>query len=62
MRFSKDMDTIDVTLPLTVQNLLVIFMTVAGVLVIISISTPWFLLAVGPIGCAYVYLMVNFTL
>lgn len=58
-RFSKDMDVIDNTLPLSVRSWLLMFFNVASVFVVISISTPLFLVMIIPISILY-YIIQKF--
>ncbi|XP_041776324.1 multidrug resistance-associated protein 1 isoform X5 [Anopheles merus] len=52
-RFSKDVDILDNTLPITVSELNYCFFEVVATLVVISISTPIFAAVIVPIGILY---------
>jgi len=52
-RFSKDVDVIDVTLPMTIRFWIMMFFNVIAVILVISISTPWFLAVVVPMAVIY---------
>ncbi|XP_035914953.1 multidrug resistance-associated protein 1 isoform X6 [Anopheles stephensi] len=52
-RFSKDVDILDNTLPITVSELNYCFFEVVATLVVISISTPIFAAVIVPIGVLY---------
>ncbi|KCV70415.1 hypothetical protein H696_02759 [Fonticula alba] len=53
-RFSKDLNTIDQVLPNAIYSFLRTFAQVLAVLVVISYSTPYFLIAIIPLGVVYV--------
>ncbi|XP_050076524.1 multidrug resistance-associated protein 1 isoform X3 [Anopheles maculipalpis] len=52
-RFSKDVDTVDNTLPQLIRSFLAQFFAVVATLVVISISTPIFAAVIVPIGVLY---------
>uniref|UniRef100_A0A182T836 ABC transmembrane type-1 domain-containing protein n=1 Tax=Anopheles maculatus TaxID=74869 RepID=A0A182T836_9DIPT len=52
-RFSKDVDILDNTLPITVSELNYCFFEVVATLVVICISTPIFAAVIVPIGILY---------
>uniref|UniRef100_A0AAG5CVY7 ABC-type glutathione-S-conjugate transporter n=1 Tax=Anopheles atroparvus TaxID=41427 RepID=A0AAG5CVY7_ANOAO len=52
-RFSKDVDTVDNTLPQLVRSFLAQFFSVVATLVVICISTPIFAAVIVPIGILY---------
>ncbi|XP_052866594.1 multidrug resistance-associated protein 1 isoform X1 [Anopheles cruzii] len=52
-RFSKDVDTVDNTLPQLMRSFLTQFMAVVATLVVICISTPIFAAVILPIGVLY---------
>ncbi|XP_049538580.1 multidrug resistance-associated protein 1 isoform X5 [Anopheles darlingi] len=52
-RFSKDVDTVDNTLPQLIRSFLAQFMAVVATLVVICISTPIFASVIVPIGILY---------
>ncbi|XP_040163162.1 multidrug resistance-associated protein 1 isoform X4 [Anopheles arabiensis] len=52
-RFSKDVDTVDNTLPQLIRSFLAQFFAVVATLVVISISTPIFAAVIVPIGILY---------
>lgn len=54
-RFSKDLNTIDEMLPRTFNSYFRTLSNVAGIILVISISTPIFLAAVIPLGAIYFY-------
>ncbi|XP_067934007.1 multidrug resistance-associated protein 1-like isoform X2 [Watersipora subatra] len=53
-RFSKDTDVIDATLPINSRSFIWHLLTVIGTLIIIAISTFWFLLIVIPLAVMYI--------
>ncbi|XP_062527521.1 multidrug resistance-associated protein 1 isoform X1 [Bombyx mori] len=52
-RFSKDVDVLDNTLPMTLRGWTSCFFSVLGTLFVISVSTPLFLVIVVPVGLIY---------
>jgi ATP-binding cassette, subfamily C (CFTR/MRP), member 1 len=54
-RFSKDQDAIDSQLPSVLSSLMGCLMGVTGTIVLILVASPFFLLAVVPLGVLYVY-------
>ena len=54
-RFSKDIDTIDNTLGDAMRMLVGTMSTILGAVILIAIVLPWFLIAVGVVGIAYVW-------
>lgn len=55
-RFSKDVDQMDVMLPITAQDFLQISFVAIGALVTISVILPWFLIPLLPIVLCFIYL------
>lgn len=55
-RFSRDIDTVDVNIPGTLRAWLSLFSNVFGTLIIISYSTPYFLIVLVPLGICYVFI------
>eukprot|EP00058_Branchiostoma_floridae_P007796 XP_002593284.1 hypothetical protein BRAFLDRAFT_123638 [Branchiostoma floridae] len=59
-RFSRDLDEIDVRLPLTMQlfldNVWVVFASILNVCIVF----PWFLVALGPLGILFALVLVFF--
>ncbi|XP_061188834.1 multidrug resistance-associated protein 1-like [Saccostrea echinata] len=60
-RFSKDMESIDIVFPWHLEMVMFCFISLLGVLVAITYSSPWFLLVAIPISILY-YLLLNFYL
>ncbi|KAI5638820.1 ABC transporter domain-containing protein [Phthorimaea operculella] len=58
-RFSKDVDVLDNTLPMTLRGWTSCFFAVLGTLFVISLSTPIFMAVILPIGIVY-YLIQRF--
>ena len=54
-RFSKDIDTIDNTLGDAMRMLVATMASILGAVILIAIVLPWFLIAVGVVGIAYVW-------
>ncbi|KAG8328053.1 Canalicular multispecific organic anion transporter 1 [Homalodisca vitripennis] len=52
-RFGKDVDVLDITLPTSISNTLSMTSIVLGALVVISWSTPIFLVVIFPVGLIY---------
>lgn len=59
IRFSKDIDTIDNTLPMNMRSWIQCLFTVLATITIISISTPLFIAAIVPLAVIY-YLITKF--
>lgn len=55
-RFSKDVDTIDNVLPMSMRFWIMMFFNTLAVIVVISYSTPIFLSVVLPIGIIYYFI------
>lgn len=55
-RFSKDVDMADNTLPMSIRTWLMMFFSVAAVLVVISYSTPIFMAVILPLGIVYYFI------
>lgn len=55
-RFSKDVDQMDIMLPMTAQDCLQIFFVALGALVTISVIVPWFLVPLVPIIGLFMYI------
>ncbi len=54
-RFSKDVDTIDNTLGDAMRMFVATLGNILGAVILIAIVLPWFLIAVGVVGVAYVW-------
>mmetsp|Transcript_9780 Transcript_9780/g.14754 ORF Transcript_9780/g.14754 Transcript_9780/m.14754 type:complete len:854 (+) Transcript_9780:3062-5623(+) len=54
-RFSKDQAAIDSTLPQSISSLIGCLMSVSGVIILILVASPFFLLCVIPLGVLYFY-------
>jgi len=61
-RFSRDMDTVDVVLPFTIQACLSTFFNLLATIVVISYSTPIFLSVVVPLLVVYYLIQVSYYL
>ncbi|KAJ6635068.1 Multidrug resistance-associated protein 1 [Pseudolycoriella hygida] len=59
-RFSNDINIIDNELPRNMQLWLIMSFNVVAILVVISYSTPWFLVVVVPITATYYFIQVFF--
>ncbi|XP_015785719.1 multidrug resistance-associated protein 1 [Tetranychus urticae] len=55
-RFSKDIDTVDSIIPQNLRSWLLCFFQVLSTFVIISYSTPLFIIALVPICCVYAFI------
>ncbi|XP_063922476.1 multidrug resistance-associated protein 1 isoform X2 [Zophobas morio] len=55
-RFSKDVDTLDNILPMTIRGWITCFFSVLGTLVVISYTTPIFISVIVPIGILYYFI------
>ncbi|GBM52169.1 Multidrug resistance-associated protein 1 [Araneus ventricosus] len=55
-RFSKDVDTVDVTIPTTLRSWLSCLLQVISTLIVISVQTPIFLVVVVPISVIYYFI------
>ncbi|KAK2171191.1 hypothetical protein NP493_1094g02038 [Ridgeia piscesae] len=55
-RFSKDIDTIDVNIPITIRVLVSSLAVVIGTIVVISYTTPVFLCVLLPLGLLYYFI------
>ncbi|XP_013411118.1 multidrug resistance-associated protein 1 [Lingula anatina] len=54
-RFSKDMDTVDITIPMTMRIFLATLASVISTLVVITYSTPLFIVVIVPLGILYYF-------
>uniref|UniRef100_A0A5S6R0N3 Uncharacterized protein n=1 Tax=Trichuris muris TaxID=70415 RepID=A0A5S6R0N3_TRIMR len=59
-RFSKDVDEVDTKIPFTLETLVQNFSTIAGYLIIISWTFPWFLVTALPLGCMFILFVACF--
>ena len=57
-RFSKDIDTIDATIPHTIRGWLLCLLQVVATFILIGFETPIFLLVILPIGVIYYFIQV----
>lgn len=57
-RFSKDMDVVDNILPMSIRAWLMMMLSVVGIIVAISRSTPIFLSVVAPLLLVYYFIQV----
>ena len=57
-RFSKDIDTVDNNIPMTIHVFLATSTCVVSVIIVISYSTPIFLSVVLPLGLLYYFVQV----
>jgi ATP-binding cassette subfamily C (CFTR/MRP) protein 1 len=55
-RFSSDIDSVDQTIPFLLDDFMNCFVEVFGIILVISYSTPWFLVILGPIAGVYITL------
>ncbi|GFS47673.1 multidrug resistance-associated protein 1 [Trichonephila inaurata madagascariensis] len=55
-RFAKDVDTVDVTIPLTLRSWLSCLLQVISTIIVITIQTPIFLVVVLPISIIYYFI------
>ncbi|XP_075224809.1 multidrug-Resistance like Protein 1 isoform X1 [Lycorma delicatula] len=55
-RFSKDVDTLDSVLPMVIRGWLSCFLTVLSTLVVISFTTPVFIIVIIPVGILYYFI------
>ena len=58
-RCSKDVDTLDTMIQFLVRLLLYMTIPLLAIVVVVSYSTPIFLVVVVPMGCLYIFLQVN---
>ena len=61
-RFSGDVQTIDVTLPMTFRMWISIFFQTVSTIIVISYSTPIFLSVIVPLGIFYYFIQVRFSI
>jgi ATP-binding cassette subfamily C (CFTR/MRP) protein 1 len=59
-RFSKDIEAVEFTIPTSYRMLLRMLFQVLITIIMISISTPYFLLPLIPIAVIYVYAQVRY--
>ena len=59
-RFSKDLDLVDFTLPLTLRSFLLMLGQIVGVFVVIGYSTPLFLAVLALVLIAFLLLLVGY--
>jgi len=57
-RFSSDVDVMDDRLPRTFRLWSMMLMTLIGTIVVVTIQTPVFLVALIPVGILYFFLLV----
>ncbi|XP_060530036.1 multidrug resistance-associated protein 1-like isoform X5 [Cylas formicarius] len=55
-RFSKDIDTLDTVLPMTLRGWITCLFSVLGTLVVASYTTPPFIIVIIPIGILYYFI------
>ncbi|XP_037952862.1 probable multidrug resistance-associated protein lethal(2)03659 [Teleopsis dalmanni] len=55
-RFSKDLGQVDEVLPSVMMDCLQIFLALTGIVIVISIVNPWFLLATAILGVIFYFL------
>ena len=58
-RFAKDIDTLDLAMPMVIRQALLSFSGVVTTIFIISYSTPYFLVAVIPLSVVYLVIQVS---
>lgn len=52
-RFGKDVDTVDLNIPMTIRSTMATMANVIGTLIVVSIASPFFLVALVPLGVCY---------
>lgn len=57
-RFAKDVDTVDVTIPMTIRSWLSCLLQVLSTIIIICIQTPIFICVVLPVSVIYYFIQV----
>ena len=57
-RCSKDVDSLDALVPYSVQTFMYMAISLLAVVVVVSYSTPIFLVGVVPLGFLYIFLQV----
>ena len=57
-RFTKDIETVDTKLPLSMQMFMYKLLGVISTIVVISMSSPYFLIVVLPLGIVYTLIQV----
>ncbi|GFT34184.1 multidrug resistance-associated protein 1 [Nephila pilipes] len=55
-RFAKDVDTVDVTIPMTLRSWLSCLLQVISTIIVITVQTPIFLVVVFPISIIYYFI------
>ena len=58
-RFSLDTFTIDETIPIAVQSFLYRLLALFGIIIVITIATPTFLIVIIPLGLFYYFVQVR---
>ena len=58
-RFSKDINTIDETLPNCVEDFIFTLFIVIDTIVVISYATPWFMIVIIPLTILYLLIQVS---
>ena len=58
-RFSKDINTIDETIPNCIEDFLFTFFIVINTIVVISYATPWFMIVIIPLTILYLLIQVS---
>eukprot|EP01006_Ploeotia_vitrea_P048390 TRINITY_DN67229_c1_g2_i1.p1 TRINITY_DN67229_c1_g2~~TRINITY_DN67229_c1_g2_i1.p1 ORF type:complete len:1390 (+),score=148.98 TRINITY_DN67229_c1_g2_i1:25-4170(+) len=59
-RFTGDQFTIDMELPMSLYFIVQCFVSVASILLIVIGVTPWFAVAIIPLGCIYYYVQTYY--
>ena len=58
-RFSKDINTIDETIPNCVEDFIFTLFIVIDTIVVISYATPWFMIVIIPLTILYLLIQVS---
>lgn len=58
-RFSKDVETLEASIPHSVKSIVECFLDMSATLFIISSTTPLFLIALVPIAIFYIFVQVS---
>lgn len=57
-RFAKDVDTVDVTIPMTIRSWLSCLLQVVATIIVICVQTPIFICVVLPVSVIYYFIQV----
>jgi ATP-binding cassette, subfamily C (CFTR/MRP), member 1 len=57
-RFSKDIEAVEVQLPLAYRDIFYTIFETLTIVILISIATPWFIVPLAPLTILYIFIQV----